>query len=159
MLSPHQRSGSSCGVTFVKKEESSGTSQRLVRPRSAGLGCTVLFGEGGGYTAEAQSRQRGSTHLRCRDPCPRACHSYTWPMLWRDYQAHRVLLGGAQTVSGGFSSPGVWWQIRNIQSLSRRAASNLRLEWIFRYGWIFRTLSDMQPDLIIFTPWLSLSLR
>jgi len=42
-------------------------------------------------------------------------------------QAHSVLLGGAQTVSGGFSSPGAWWQIKNTQSLSRRAPSNLSL--------------------------------
>ena len=46
MLSPHQRSRSSREVTFAKKEESSGTSQRLVRSGSAVLGCPVLFGEG-----------------------------------------------------------------------------------------------------------------
>ena len=71
MLSPHRRSGSSRGVTLAKKEESSGTSQRLVRSRSAVLGYAVPFGVGG-YTTEAQSCWRGSAPFRCQEPYLRA---------------------------------------------------------------------------------------
>ena len=78
MLSPHRRSGSSRGVTLAKKEESSGTSQRLVRSRSAVLGYAVPFGVGG-YTTEAQSCWRGSAPFRCQEPYLRACHSCPGP--------------------------------------------------------------------------------